>query len=52
VRLGARVWGLGADARAWLSFEGEPPASLDATAAVRRDDGGDWSRALSLSLTR
>jgi hypothetical protein len=52
VRLGARTWDLGAGARAGLSFEGEPPASLDATVAVRRDDGGDWSRALSLGVTR
>jgi hypothetical protein len=52
VRLGARAWDLGAGARAGLSFEGEPPASLDASVAVRRDDGGEWSRALSLSVTR
>lgn len=52
VRLGARAWDLGAGARAGLSFDGEPPASLDATVAVRRDDGGDWSRALSLGVTR
>jgi hypothetical protein len=48
VRLGARAWGLGALARAGLSFEGEPPASVPASVAVRRDDGGEWSRALSL----
>jgi hypothetical protein len=52
VRLGARAWGLGAGARAGLSFEGEPPASLDASVAVRRDDGGEWSRTLSLGITR
>jgi hypothetical protein len=52
VRLGARVWDLGAGARAGLSFDGGPPASLDASVTVRRDDGGEWSRALSLSVTR
>ena len=52
VRLGARAWDLGAGARAGLSFEGEPPASLDTSVVVRRDDGGEWSRALSLDLTR
>jgi hypothetical protein len=52
VRLGARAWGVGAGARAGLSFEGEPPATLDAYAAVRRDDGGEWSRALSLGASR
>ena len=52
VRLGARAWNLGAGARAGLSFEGEPPASVAATVAVRRDNGGEWSRALSLGLTR
>jgi hypothetical protein len=52
VRLGARAWDVGAGARAGLSFEGEPPASVPARVAVRRDDGGEWSRALSLGLAR
>jgi len=52
VRLGARAWDVGASARAGLSFEGEPPASVAAWVAVRRDDGGEWSRAMSLGLTR
>jgi hypothetical protein len=52
VRLGSRAWDVGAGARAGLSFEGEPPASVPASVALRRDDGGEWSRALSLSLTR
>lgn len=52
VRLGARAWDLGTAARVSLSFEGEPPASLDASLSMRRDDGGDWSRALSLNLAR
>lgn len=52
VRLGARAWDVGAGARAGLSFEGEPPASMTASVALRRDDGGEWSRALSLGLTR
>jgi hypothetical protein len=52
VRLGARAWDVGAGARAGLSFEGEPPASVPASIALRRDDGGEWSRALSLGLTR
>ena len=50
VRLGARAWDVGAGARAGLSFEGEPPASVAAQVALRRDDGGEWSRALSLGL--
>ena len=52
VRLGARAWDLGAGARAGLSFEGEPPASLDASVSMRRDDGGEWSRALTVGLSR
>ncbi|HVF43898.1 MAG TPA: hypothetical protein VM936_12835, partial [Pyrinomonadaceae bacterium] len=52
VRLGARAWDVGAAARAGLSFEGEPPASVPARLALRRGDGGEWSRALSLNLTR
>lgn len=52
VRLGARAWDVGAGARAGLSFEGEPPASVPASIALRRDDGGEWSRALSLGLSR
>jgi len=52
VRLGARAWDVGAGARAGLSFEGEPPASVTASIAVRRDDGGEWSRALSLGPAR
>lgn len=52
VRLGARAWDIGASARAGLSFEGEPPASVPASVALRRDDGGDWSRALSLGPAR
>lgn len=52
VRLGARAWDVGAGARAGLSFEGEPPASVAAQVALRRGDGGEWSRALSLGLSR
>jgi len=52
VRLGARAWDVGASARAGLSFEGEPPASVPASVALRRGDGGEWSRSLSLNLTR
>jgi hypothetical protein len=52
VRLGARAWDVDAGARAGLSFEGEPPASVPASISIRRDDGGEWSRALSLGLTR
>lgn len=52
VRLGARAWDIGAGARAGLSFEGEPPASVPASVTVRRGDGGEWSRALSLGLSR
>jgi hypothetical protein len=50
VRLGARSWNIGAVARAGLSFEPGAPSSLPATVAVRRDDGGEWSRALTVSL--
>jgi hypothetical protein len=39
VRLKARVWPSGAGARVGLSFEGDPPEELAATAAVRADDG-------------
>lgn len=52
VRLGARAWDVGAGARAGLSFEGEPPASVAASVALRRVDGGEWSRALNLGLSR
>jgi len=52
VRLGARSWDVGAGARASLSFEGEPPASVPARVALRREDGGQWSRALSLDPAR
>ena len=53
VRLGARAWEVGAVARAGLSFEGEPPASVSASVVVHRGDGGgEWSRALSLDASR
>ena len=52
VRLGARAWDVGASARAGLSFEGEPPASVPTSATLRRGDGGEWSRAMSLNPTR
>jgi hypothetical protein len=52
VRLGARAWDIGAAARAGLSFEGEPPASLPASVVVRRGDGGEWARSLSLEASR
>ena len=52
VRLGARAWDVGGAARAGLSFEGAPPSSVPASVALRRDDGGEWSRALSLDLAR
>lgn len=52
VRLGARAWDVGASSRAGLSFEGEPPASVPASVALRRGDGGEWSRAMSLNLAR
>jgi hypothetical protein len=50
VRLGARAWPSGARARAGLSFEGDLPAELSASVAVRRDDGRVWRRSESLSL--
>lgn len=52
VRLGARSWDVGAAARAALSFESEPPSSVPARVALRRGDGGEWSRATSLGLAR
>lgn len=52
VRLTARAWDVGAGARAGLSFEGEPPAYVPASVALRRGDGGEWSRATSLGPAR
>jgi hypothetical protein len=52
VRLGARAWDIGAAARAGLSFEGEPPASLLASVVVRRGDGGEWARSLNVEASR
>lgn len=49
VRLGARAWPAGARARAGLSFEGGPPAALEASVAVRRDDGRAWERVLGVT---
>ncbi len=52
VRLGARVWPVGARARAGLSFEGGAPGALEARVVVRRDDGRVWERVTSLSTNR
>jgi hypothetical protein len=52
VRLGVRAWDIGTVARAGLSFEDEPPASLPASIVVRRGDGGEWARAVSLGASR
>lgn len=49
VRLGARGWPTGARARAGLSFEGGAPGVLDASIAVRRDDGRVWEKTVSVS---
>jgi hypothetical protein len=48
VRLGARGWPAGARARAGLSFEGGAPGTLEASIAVRRDDGRGWERVVSV----
>lgn len=50
IRLKSRGWPSGARARVGLSFDGETPASLSATIAVRRDDGRAWERSEGLSL--
>jgi hypothetical protein len=50
VRLGARAWPAGARARVGLSFEGDLPALVPASVAVRRDDGRAWEFQESLSL--
>lgn len=49
VRLGARAWPVGARARAGLSFEGGAPGALEASVAVRRDDGRVWKQGVSVS---
>lgn len=48
VRLGASAWPPEGRARARLSFEGGAPAALEATVAVRREDGRVWERSLSV----
>ncbi|HZI18297.1 MAG TPA: DUF3142 domain-containing protein [Pyrinomonadaceae bacterium] len=45
LRLGARSWPAGASARVGLSFEGEPPASLEMHVRVRAEDGRAFARA-------
>lgn len=50
LRLKSRGWVAGARARVGLSFEGETPAALSATIAVRRDDGRVWDEMQGLSL--
>jgi hypothetical protein len=44
VRLKARAWPSGAEARVGLSFEGDAPGGLAATVAVRADDGRVWEQ--------
>ncbi|MDQ5839358.1 MAG: hypothetical protein M3379_21490, partial [Acidobacteriota bacterium] len=50
IRLGARAWPEGAEARAGLSFAGALPDSLPASFAVSRDDGRSWERVESLDV--
>ncbi|HEX8149346.1 MAG TPA: DUF3142 domain-containing protein [Pyrinomonadaceae bacterium] len=52
VRLGARGWPAGARARAGLSFEGGAPGALEATVAVRRDDGRVWEKVAGVGVSR
>ena len=51
VRLKARAWTAGAHPAATLSFDGEPPAAIQATIAMRADDGQTFSHEQVVTLS-